>query len=131
MANLIEQLHPVLAAAYKRTKAEWAVRHPEGPFPVLTSTYRSNAEQARLYAQGRTTKGPVVTNAQPGQSAHNHFPSRAFDVGFVSGKKMDWSNKLFEEFAGLMKDEVGIEWGGSRKKFKDRPHFQLIGWKTM
>lgn len=31
---------------------------------------RSWADQARIYAQGRTTPGPIVTNAPPGHSMH-------------------------------------------------------------
>src|SRR5574342_134251 len=32
---------------------------------VVTQAYRDPAEQARLYAQGRTTPGAIVTNAPP------------------------------------------------------------------
>lgn len=34
--------------------------------------YRSEARQAVLYAQGRTTPGKIVTNAGPGQSMHGY-----------------------------------------------------------
>jgi peptidoglycan L-alanyl-D-glutamate endopeptidase CwlK len=38
---------------------------------VVTSGRRTMAEQAKLYAQGRTTHGAIVTKAPPGSSAHN------------------------------------------------------------
>ena len=43
----------------------------EGIDILVTCTYRSDEEQARLYAQGRTKPGLKVTNAKPGQSMHN------------------------------------------------------------
>src|SRR3990167_8432100 len=59
----------------------------------LTCTYRSGEEQNRLYAQGRTTPGRIVTNAKAGQSAHNHATPQgkpaalAYDVAMlVNGK---------------------------------------------
>ena len=54
----------------------------------LTCTWRDHAEQARLYAQGRTGPGSVVTNARPGQSAHNVAPpegSHALDFAVREG----------------------------------------------
>jgi len=35
---------------------------------LITSTYRDIESQDALYAQGRTTKGHVVTNAKGGES---------------------------------------------------------------
>lgn len=37
---------------------------------LITSTYRDAESQNALYAQGRTTKGSIVTNAKAGQSWH-------------------------------------------------------------
>jgi hypothetical protein len=46
-------------------------------------------------------------------------------------KKLDWSDKLFKNFADIIKRiapsvECGIDW-----KFKDAPHYELKGWKGM
>lgn len=42
--------------------------------------HRPNDIQDALYAQGRTTPGDIVTNAQAGESKHNTSPSEAVDV---------------------------------------------------
>ena len=47
----------------------------------VTHTMRTMDEQAKLYAQGRTLPGAVVTRARPGQSPHNY--GMAFDVCFA------------------------------------------------
>jgi peptidoglycan L-alanyl-D-glutamate endopeptidase CwlK len=52
---------------------------------LIYCVYRSNAEQAKLYALGRTAPGRRVTNARPGASAHNRIEglipaSDAFDA---------------------------------------------------
>lgn len=39
---------------------------------IATYGTRTFAEQAKIYFQGRTTPGPVVTNARPGFSMHNY-----------------------------------------------------------
>jgi peptidoglycan LD-endopeptidase CwlK len=46
----------------------------------VTSGFRSFEEQDRLYAQGRTTAGQIVTNARGGESMHNF--GVAFDYCF-------------------------------------------------
>src|SRR6266850_5242559 len=56
---------------------------------LVTCTLRSLIEQEALYAQGRTTPGRVVTNAKPGQSAHNF--GLAIDVVPIVNGKPDWN----------------------------------------
>ena len=46
----------------------------------ITDGYRSRAEQTKLYAQGRTSLGKIVTYAKAGQSPHNY--GLAFDIAF-------------------------------------------------
>lgn len=85
----------------------------------LTSTFRSSEEQDKLYAQGRTTPGSIVTNAKGGESAHNF--GVAFDVVFVNeGYDGPWD--LVGKFGKLL----GFTWGGDWKKFVDRPHFEFL-----
>jgi len=89
---------------------------------LITATYRSTEEQARLYAQGRTTPGTRVTNARPGDSFHN--VRRAFDfVPLIQGK-LSWHDRALFERIGLIGESAGLEWGGRWKGLKDRPHFQ-------
>lgn len=98
---------------------------------LVTCTYRSNEEQAALYAIGRTAKGRVVTNALPGESKHNNMEggepaSLAFDVvPLVAGKPMwDASNPVWQVVGGLG-ESVGLKWAGRWKRFKEFPHFEV------
>lgn len=98
---------------------------------LIYCTYRSNKEQAELYAQGRSKPGKVVTYAKPGQSNHNFTidgkpASKAFDcVPLVHGKPQ-WSNKdpLWQQL-GKIGTEVGLMWAGNWTRFKEYPHFEL------
>lgn len=84
----------------------------------ITSGYRSIEEQNRLYAQGRTTPGSIVTNAKGGQSFHNF--ALAFDVvDRVRGYNLDW-NAL-----GSLGASCGLEHGD--RGYVDLPHFQYRG----
>lgn len=56
----------------------WYVRCAEaGLMPYIYEGFRTLARQNELFAQGRVTNGPVVTNAKGGQSFHNY--GLAFD----------------------------------------------------
>lgn len=92
---------------------------------VLTSGLRSNEEQERLYQQGRTTPGNIVTHARPGTSKHNY--GLAVDVAFLNNKQQPhWSgsNDLWERI-GNLGESVGLKWGGRWSGFQDKPHFEL------
>ena len=99
----------------------------------LTCTLRDKEEQAKLYAQGRTASGKIVTNAKPGQSPHNFNKSFAFDIAFIGlDKKLKWTPSLFKQFADLIKSiDNTIVWGGDFKTLSDAPHFELKNWKTL
>lgn len=102
---------------------------------LIICTYRSDQEQAALYAQGRTTPGEIVTNAAPGQSAHNISingkpAALAFDAVPVVNGKPQWQTTGKQGAAwlqmGIIAAELGLKWGGNFKgKLKDCPHFQL------
>jgi peptidoglycan L-alanyl-D-glutamate endopeptidase CwlK len=85
---------------------------------LITSTYRSFAEQRKLFLQS-----PKVTNADQGQSEHNW--RRALDFVPMQNGKPVWSPKspLWSQIAALAKIE-GLEWGGDWKRFRDMPHLQ-------
>jgi peptidoglycan LD-endopeptidase CwlK len=87
----------------------------------VTSGTRTMAEQAKLYAQGRTAAGPKVTNARPGYSWHNF--GVAFDITLFKGGKPVWEGKEYDTAGGVGR-RIGLEWGGAWQTFKDRPHFQ-------
>lgn len=105
-------------------------------------TYRSNAEQDKLYNQK-----PKVTNAKGGQSIHNY--GLAFDIvllydldGNGTFETASWDMKKdfdknniadWMEVTNYFKSK-GYEWGGDWKSFKDAPHFQKafgLTWQQM
>jgi peptidoglycan L-alanyl-D-glutamate endopeptidase CwlK len=94
--------------------------------------HRSHEEQARLYAKGRTTPGPRVTNARPGQSNHNISPSPAVDVAPYIAGTVAWDRtKEFYYLAGLIMGiakefGVSLRWGGRWKSIVDLPHFEEV-----
>lgn len=87
---------------------------------------RTQAEQDRLYAQGRTEPGPIVTWTRNSK----HISGDAVDV---APYPIDWDNEeMFYKLAGVIKaaaaiEGVDIKWGGDWKKTKDMPHFELEG----
>ena len=89
---------------------------------IFTCTLRSVAEQNKLYARGRTLPGKIVTNARGGESLHNY--GVAFDIcPVINGKAIFNDASLFNR-VGKIGIDLGLEWGGSWKKFIDKPHFQ-------
>lgn len=92
----------------------------------LTDGFRSLQEQADLYALGRTKPGKIVTKAKPGSSAHNYGLARDYCFLLPHGKITytgDWN------LLGKACKQVGLSWGGSWLRFKDRPHCEFPNWK--
>ncbi|UII32164.1 M15 family metallopeptidase [Fulvivirga ulvae] len=94
----------------------------------VTSANRTCREQDELYAQGRTKPGKIVTNAICGKSSHNYH--KAVDVVEFAGGKPLWENPRWEHI-GRLGEKEGLEWGGRWRSFKDRPHFQDLGGRTI
>lgn len=133
----IKTFHPILRERLK----EWYLEAnnkllPKGYRLRITHVYRSIQEQNDLYAQGRTKKGSVVTNAKGGQSIHNY--GLAFD--FVILRDLDNNgtfetadftvNEYWKKIANYFKSK-GFTWGGDFKTFKDAPHLEYskgFGW---
>jgi len=112
---------------------------------IITCTYRSQAEQDELYAQGRTKPGRIVTwtrsslhsatlaDGRPGSQAFDVVPLRyGKPVWGTSGNGLDDDPTDDEtddlelwERVGTIGMSVGLEWGGNWRQ-KDRPHFQLF-----
>lgn len=127
---------------------------------LIYCTYRSLAEQAKLYRQGRTwhvirkrvkqlndlkpglgqiivAVGPqhekrTVTMAGPGQSAHN-YRIAADGVPMVQGKPIWNADDPIWQTYGQCVRAAGLEWAGDWKgSFKEFPHMQMknFTWKT-
>jgi len=91
-------------------------------------------EQAKLYAQGRTAPGKIITNARPGYSNHNF--GIAVDMGvFKNGKYLDENSpdesEAFHRKAAEIAKKYNIAWGGDWTSFKDYPHFEYKTGKTL
>ena len=96
---------------------------------LITSTYRDNESQDALYAQGRTQPGKIVTKAKAGQSFHNY--RCAVDVvPLVNGKPV-WDDETLWQQIDRLGKQVGLEWAGDWQTFKEYPHFQYTGGKTL
>jgi peptidoglycan L-alanyl-D-glutamate endopeptidase CwlK len=125
----IDDLKPEVAAMCRDFLAKCK---SEGVDILVTCTLRTNAEQAALYAQGRTTPGLIVTNAKPGESRHNH--GEAFDVVPLRNGKPVWSTSgqdgLLWSKIGAIGESCGLEWAGRwTGKLKEMAHFQNKGQK--
>lgn len=129
----LTDLHPDLEVKANQMLVEC---HKQNIDLLITCTYRSKEEQEMLYSQGRTTPGKIVTNAKPGQSAHNTIGptglpgAMAFDVVPIVHGKPQWDSKdpIWKSVGDIGKS-FGLEWGGDWISFKDYPHFQLSGFK--
>jgi peptidoglycan L-alanyl-D-glutamate endopeptidase CwlK len=88
----------------------------------IISGHRTYAQQADLYAQGRSRPGSIVTHARPGFSNHNF--ALAYDIGIFAEGKYLGSSGLYS-LAGEIGKELGLVWGGDWKSFADPPHFEF------
>lgn len=134
----VSNLHPTLLQVMTRVITQ--LDHEGYPFKVY-SGLRTFAEQDRLYSQGRSDPGRIVTYAGPGKSLHNY--GLAIDLAPLNlrtdAKGDVWwpdprtpggsvwyqlERVLLEVTQGLLDLELDVEWGG-RWKFRDLPHVQI------
>jgi len=110
----------------KRTREVIREMHTQGIYVGVAQGYRSIAEQNRLYAQGRTTPGPIVTNARGGQSNHNRgIAVDLFQYSRDGTQALFRNDQAFQTIVAAMKRR-GFSWGGDWASFKDYPHFELL-----
>jgi len=88
----------------------------------VISGLRTYSEQDVLYAKGRPNDPPKVTNAKGGHSNHNF--GIAFDIGVFEGSAYLGESPKYKA-VGVLGMDLGLDWGGNWKSFKDEPHFQL------
>lgn len=146
MSRRLEDLLPRVAAAAARALADLKAR---GVLVSVTSTLRTQAEQAALYAQGReplssvnakrsAAKMPLlrleenrytVTNADGVKHKSNHQSGRALDVVPEQAGRPVWppaSDPRWKQIAGVFQRH-GFAWGGEWRDFPDLPHFEYKG----
>ena len=123
----IDKLHPELQKCVDKFLTECET---QGLNVLITETLRTQEEQEKLYAQGRTEPGNIVTNCRGYQSPH------CWGVAFdfcrnVKGKEYDNTDGFFEKVGEIAKTifddtEYDLFWGGDFKSFVDKPHIEMI-----
>jgi peptidoglycan L-alanyl-D-glutamate endopeptidase CwlK len=123
----LEDLHPLMRPLVVDFLASVEL---EGIDLLVTCTYRSNEEQAALYAISRTKPGRRLTNALPGRSMHNFRvggkpASLAVDVVPLANGKLVWNaaDPMWQK-VGKIGEAAGLEWAGRWKRGREYPHFQ-------
>jgi len=103
-----------------------------GTYWAPYSGIRSFDEQAKLYESGRTRPGRIVTNARPGDSAHNWGCATDWAEFRPEYKNSEaWDHADWGHYRESVK-ESGLDWGGdwnrdgvTQKGENDFPHCQL------
>jgi peptidoglycan L-alanyl-D-glutamate endopeptidase CwlK len=111
----------------KLVKAAASSLEAQGTFLCVYQGLRTAAQQNALYAQGRTTVGHIVTNAQAGKSNHNY--GLAVDVvpylsGSTGGLNWNVSTAQYKAMIEALKAQ-GLVYGGDWIHFPDNDHFQM------
>jgi hypothetical protein len=96
----------------------------EARYPLITDARRTFAEQEKLYAQGRTSDDPRVTNARAGQSFHNYGLAIDYvDLGVnVRFEAEDYAHTNYSRGAELARSLGMID--GFSWVHADRPHIE-------
>lgn len=130
ITDLDERLQPLCQDFLDKCKAD-------GIRAGIACTYRSNEEQDIDYAKGRTTPGPIITNAKAGQSPHNCIAddgtaaARAFDFFILddNDNNCDWNAEDDHWRTAIsIGESVGLVSGDTFPK-KDTDHLELPNWK--
>jgi hypothetical protein len=119
-AVALNTMHPQMRAAVtEQVRAMFLAGHPV----VVTECFRSNEEQERLYAQGRTTGGDIVTHARGGSSFHNYGLACDIVPVDINGSPV-WRTGVngtsFETIRGYMRN-AGVRTIGDW----DKPHYEM------
>lgn len=98
----------------------WEIYEPLGFYPMITDGNRTLKEQKRLYAQGRTTEGKIVTWTLNSK----HIGGRACDFGFISVNDGNLNYSVDYSMLGESVRSIdGLEWGYDLWG-RDKPHVQ-------
>ena len=127
----LNQLHPSIRQDALDAYDEACRLTPVGIHPVIDQTIRTFEESTKLYNQGRTTPGSIVSNAKAGQSYHNYGLALDFHLQ-VNGKDKWLVDKNWMIVVKCFKDR-GFKWGGDFKSIPDAPHFEKspLHWKEL
>ena len=124
MSNTCRDINELIPAAQTACRLFMKKCGEAGLKIFITETYRSQARQNELYAQGRTQPGQVVTWTL----SSRHTSRRAWDIAVI-GKELYDMNVIRK--AGAIGQQLGITWGGSWEYTPDYPHFEVTDdWKA-
>lgn len=98
----------------------------KGIYLIITEGFRTVKYQDKLYAQGRTTKGNIVTNAKGKDYQSQHQWGIAFDIT-INDTKLLYDTATIKKVAKIGK-KIGLAWGGDWVSPVDMPHFYLPKW---
>jgi peptidoglycan L-alanyl-D-glutamate endopeptidase CwlK len=121
----LKLINPHLAKAVLQMAEMYETQFP-GDVLEVEQGLRSWAEQQRLYAQGRTTPGNVVTQAQAGHSWHEYglavdvCPASLLNQPNWAPADAKWKRVM------AMGESCGL-YPGAKFSHPDQPHFQLTG----
>jgi len=110
-----------------------------GTYWAPYSNRRSLKQQEDLWNKGRTPeslakKESIVTNAKPGDSAHNWGCATDWCEFRPEFRNQDlWNKANWAEFAAAVQ-KVGLIWGGNFSSIVDKPHCELpleVSWKVV
>lgn len=119
MGRDINMLHPKL----KRIALEIARECAKKGLKIkITDTFRTKKEQDKLYEQGRTEKGKIVTWVKYPHSMHNWGLGADFCRNDGKGAYND-TDGFFTKVGEVIKS-YGLIWGGDWK-LQDKPHMEL------
>jgi peptidoglycan L-alanyl-D-glutamate endopeptidase CwlK len=130
----VRSLHPRIAPEVESLINEVESGWPENVAVRITQGGRSFEEQNMLYAKGRTTAGPKVTNAKAGEGFHNYF--LAIDGVILVDGVLEWNspfwNDVVKKFVaagyrwGADWDQDGVTkaQGDKDEHLVDTPHFE-------
>lgn len=101
------------------------------PYDILVvQGFRTEEEQAVLYAKGRTTPGPIVTRAKHATDSP-HGRGAAVDLVPIIQGKPDWNARAyFAEMAEIGR-EMGVAWGAKFEGLADWDHYEILGWRAI
>lgn len=120
-----KKLHPWLQ--YKLQK--WIKEcNKQGYYVALTQGLRTVAEQDELYAQGRTTKGNIVTYAKGSDYQSQHQWGIAVDFGCPATSNKEFYNASRMTKMAQIAKSLGLAWGGDWTSPVDNPHLYLPKW---
>lgn len=119
----LNQLHPQIRQAALDAYSESVAALPANIHPVITQTIRSFDESAKLFAQGRTEPGKIVSNSKAGQSYHNY--GLALDFVLQVNGSLSWNVDANWMVVVNIFKKHGFTWGGDfTGNFKDYPHLE-------